>query len=335
MPGNKPSEQKSGRGGRGRGRNKYNQGRGGCGSQSRASTKSPGQAKFKGNCPELSGYIFDCSDYKQADNYQTTIRRIAEYIGSEYKHGGDIRSTVENEKMFVLIVPTYPENEETKTEPSELNKMMFKGELGSYLKRKSILEENCQRSYSLILGQCTDLLKSKLKQSEHWDAMSTNFDVLALIKAIKAITFKFEDQKYLPLSLHNAKAAFYRCSQGDKSNEDYLQKFNNTVDIATAFNGTIYDQAIVDFATDKAHPGKNYQQLTDTEKLLMHAHAKEICLATAFICQSDGRRYGRLKEELENDKTKGNDNYPANMVSVYQLLNKYTHYMPRAYVPEE
>ena len=25
--------------------------------------------KFKGNCADLDGHIFDCSDYKQADTY--------------------------------------------------------------------------------------------------------------------------------------------------------------------------------------------------------------------------------------------------------------------------
>ena len=46
--------------------------------------------KFHGACEALKGQIFDCSDYKQADWYAMTIKRLAEYLGSEYKNGGDV-----------------------------------------------------------------------------------------------------------------------------------------------------------------------------------------------------------------------------------------------------
>ena len=77
-----------------------------------------------------------------------------------------------------------------------------------YVKRDGILNENLQKSYSLIFGQCTELLMSKLKSSVNWDAMSSTYDMFALLEAIKTIVYKFEDQKYLPLSLHNAKTNF-------------------------------------------------------------------------------------------------------------------------------
>ena len=39
-------------------------------------------AKFRGNCTDLSGYIFDYSDYKQADTFVNTLKRISEYVGA-------------------------------------------------------------------------------------------------------------------------------------------------------------------------------------------------------------------------------------------------------------
>ena len=38
--------------------------------------------KFKGNSTDQEGYTFDCSDYKQAEKYVSTIKRIAEYVGA-------------------------------------------------------------------------------------------------------------------------------------------------------------------------------------------------------------------------------------------------------------
>ena len=59
------------------------------------------------------------------------------------------------------------------------------------------------------------------------------------------------------------------------------------------------------------------------ELKMIETTAREIYLACAFVINSDLRRYERLIGELENDYTKGNDNYPRNMVKAYQLLNEY------------
>ena len=55
---------------------------------------------------------------------------------------------------------------------------------------------------------------------------------------------------------------------------------------------------------------------------MIETTAQEIYLSCAFIINSDLKRYGRLFDELENDYTKGNGNYPRNMVKAYQLLNE-------------
>ena len=67
---------------------------------------------------------------------------------------------------------------------------------------------------------------------------------------------------------------------------------------------------------------------------MIETTAREIYISCAFVINSDLRRYGRLIEELENDYTKGNDNYPCNMVKAYQFLNEYKQWNPRAKLPE-
>ena len=76
-------EGQGGRGGRGR-------------TQGRSYNQNNRTPKIMGNSTDLEGYTFDCSDYKQAEKYVSTIKRIAEYVGAEYKYGVDIRSTLEN-----------------------------------------------------------------------------------------------------------------------------------------------------------------------------------------------------------------------------------------------
>ena len=138
------------------------------------------------------------------------------------------------------------------------------------MKRRSTLDANVQKSYSLVLGQCTYLLKSKLNHSNKWNADSTTYDVLILIRIIRRITFKFDEQKYLPLVLHQAKANFYNIRQGSLSNAEYLEKFNNVADIMTSYNGQLHNQAITDIATDTAHTGVEYNTLTAVQHAITY-----------------------------------------------------------------
>ena len=62
--------------------------------------------------------------------------------------------------------------------------------------------------------------------------------------------------------------------------------------------------------------------------------AKELCFATAFILQCGTCRYRKLLEELENDFTKGHNNYPIDMVKAYQLLNAYKLWRPVTTAPQ-
>jgi hypothetical protein len=48
------------------------------------------QPSSKGNCSNLSGQVFHCSNYKQADTFVNTLKRISQYVSAEYKHEGGI-----------------------------------------------------------------------------------------------------------------------------------------------------------------------------------------------------------------------------------------------------
>jgi hypothetical protein len=266
-------------------------GRSACGGRGRGNPNKKPQApnkavstKFKGNCNKLQGFVFDCSDYKQADTFVTTLKRFSEYIGAKYKHGGDIRSSLINKTKAVLTLPTAPVivNPAALTAGETVLQMIFKGEIDAFIKRRGILDNNIQKAYSLISGQCTNLLQSKLKQQANWAVISVAQDAIQLVILIKLITFKFEDQKFLPLALYQAKANLYNLRQGNMTNHGYLQRFNNLIDVATTYNGQLYDGAIVDIVTDRLHCGVLFAARTADQKAEVENQSNELYLATMF-----------------------------------------------------
>jgi hypothetical protein len=48
-----------------------------------------------------------------------------------------------------------------------------------------------------------------------------------------------------------------------------------------------------------------------------------------FIMQADKCQYENLQEELQNNYTHGNDDYPSNLIKAYHMLNEYQHCMPK------
>ena len=137
--------------------------------------------------------------------------------------------------------------------------MILTKKVNSYVRRDRILDENIQKGYSLVLGQCTELLKSKLKTTSNWDTISTDFDFIGLIASIKSVIFKFEDQRYLPLSLHYAKTKFYSFRKHHLSNTEYLEKFTNLVDMAESFEVQLHDKALVDIAVSISPDNKDIE----------------------------------------------------------------------------
>jgi len=197
-----------------------------------------------------------------------------------------------------------------------------------------MLDDNIQKTYSLVIGQCTDLLQSKLKQQAQWAKISKDQDAIALIGLIKTITFKFEDQKSLPLALYLSKANLYNLRQSTTNNHDYLQRFQNLVDVATAYNGQLHDQAIVNIVTERLHPGSTYAALTAANQQAVQTASSKLYLAIMFIYQSSRRCYGKLGEELKNSFTKGNDDCPNKLISAYHLINEYKSWQPKSAIPE-
>ena len=180
----KPSPVKSayGRGG-GRGACRGG-GRGGKGDYlNRSRTSHPQNRKtrppvnnFKGNSTALEGCIFDCIVSKHADKFITAIKRILEHVGSEYKYGGDIRSSIENSTRFAIPLTVVPDDT-----ANALSRSITTKKIDRYVKQDGTLDEILQKAYSLIFSQCTELLKSKLKSSVNCDAMPSTYDMFALL----------------------------------------------------------------------------------------------------------------------------------------------------------
>jgi hypothetical protein len=70
----------------------------------------------------------------------------------------------------------------------------------------------CQESgqaFSLIIGQCTQLLQDKMKQDADWIAVSTSYNPLTLYRMIEKTTLAQTEDQYPFATVYEQEAGFY------------------------------------------------------------------------------------------------------------------------------
>jgi hypothetical protein len=77
--------------------------------------------------------------------------------------------------------------------------------------------------------------------------VATNGDVLGLLQNIKDATFNFQNQKYKPHALHEAKRRFYLSTQDKNATcQAYLERFKNHIEVIEHCGGTVDEKVLID-----------------------------------------------------------------------------------------
>jgi hypothetical protein len=98
-----------------------------------AGNTNPGNKNFQGGNSSLYGKVFEVNSQEAVHQFSETVKAIADHIGQEYTHGGDLRYMIENLEDFNLPRPADPPINAGQYEVES-----WKKQLNIYWKRKSI-----------------------------------------------------------------------------------------------------------------------------------------------------------------------------------------------------
>jgi hypothetical protein len=116
----------------------------------------------------------------------------------------------------------FEQNMEVPIDMSDSEKTQYSNEWRSYRERSTQLTKHRGQAFSLILGQCTQLLQDKMKQDTDWTSVSTSYDPLILYRLIeKTILAQTEDQ-YPFATVYDQELAFYAFRQDSLSNPQWM-----------------------------------------------------------------------------------------------------------------
>ena len=126
------------------------------------------------------------------------------YIQSNYNWGGDLRPLIQDVKnpkiKFEKQKPLYDVEEGTLKEKEQTKTWEMKWRL--YMNRLETMEENVEKMFGLLMGQCTQALIDKVKASPEYAIKADNSDALWLLQKIKVLSAGVDNQVNKILTYH-------------------------------------------------------------------------------------------------------------------------------------
>ena len=179
---------------------------------------------------------------------------------------------------------------------------LYNSEWRSYRERQQQLSRHRGKAFSLILGQCTQLLQDRMKQDTDWDTVSKSYDPLNLYHLIeKTILAQTEDQ-YPFATVYEQALAFYSFKQDSLSNPQWYERFNTKVDVGTSIGVTRQHKVLLEYVATELHH-QDFATLGAAEQQAVREDAEERYISYAFLRQESGNQHANLKVDLQNDFT--------------------------------
>jgi hypothetical protein len=171
---------------------------------------------------------------KNRQVFLVQIKKISIFAATKYEMGATIMTMVEELSEWKLTKSeVYEGNDPFKIKIYELK-------ITQYVNNLHKLENECKKLHTIILGQCTSYMTAKLKALPTFKKLHADKNPVELLKAIKGLTFKFDNEKEYEMSLVEAIDKLYQIHQTkEMTKTQFLDKFNNLVDVIEHYGGAI------------------------------------------------------------------------------------------------
>ena len=273
------------------------------------------QTRFAGVCEDLKDYVYDTGvGRNNAEIFSKTTKGIAEYVAREYTAAGEFRNGLPEMTLPTLTAPSPPADTATVVQLK-----IWEMDLKKCRKQMEDTERNMEKTYALILGQCSKTIRDRIEAHEHWETVNTSSNALGLLRLIRQSLYQRATRRQETHALIEAETVLMRFHQSERmSNSDYLEKLRDLVEVYEHLGGEPgISKARVD--TLLVDP----ELADDDERTEAKTKAREEYLAVLLLTKSDPKRYATLVTEVENAYTRGQNGYPTTVSGAYDMLVDY------------
>jgi hypothetical protein len=176
------------------------------------------------------------------------------------------------------------------------------------------LKKSRGKVYSLLLGQCTQVLVDKMKQDVDWVMISKLFDPILLFKLIEKFVLKQSNNQYRMAVLIAEQLSILSFHQDDHlGNAAYYDCFTTRVEVAHQAGVCYYSPDLLEDRATLLKLG-DFDKLSSADKKKIIDQVEQEYLAYLFLNNSNAKMHTQLKKDVANDYSKGNTNACPNNI---------------------
>ncbi len=230
----------------------------------------------------------------------------------------------------MISIPNYPTKTGGVVDPG--TEYLWKEDVKEAKRKIALLDKNKKHAYALVVGQCLPELVSKIRGLDLYAQANMDQDAVQLLLIIWGYCCSFDANQQSTFAHEGAKHQVQVFIQGyDVTVMDYVEYFMALVGVAETYGGTygnepgllreqLIKQGVTTADVDKT-AANGGPDVAEIKKALVVT--RECYLSCMILRGSDNRRFYQVKTDLQNDMTKGTDNYPKTVVKMTCLLSKY------------
>ena len=195
--------------------------------------------------------------------------------------------------------------------------MEYKAELDEAMRRKRTYEDNMFKAYALLWERCNKAMQDKIASRSDYDSLVYN-DPIQLLRAIKEHSLNYQDTRYEMSIISDAFRSLFMSKQKDgESLQDYTRRFKMSTEILESHvGGPIILEKYV-----KTMTGYDSTNVSKTDELVKKA--SESLFAYLYLENADQDKYGTILNNLNSQKSLGNDQFPRTIVETNNVLSNH------------
>ena len=164
-----------------------------------------------------------------------TTRSIAEYVGRSYDDASDFQTGMVNLELPTVDAPEDPPDTTGAVRLDLWKLARHRYELALENRRKVN-----GRAYALVLGQCSQAMRNRLEAHADWTTINGGSDVIELLRLIQTCMTQHQTRKHPVHNIVNNEKTVLNFKQGrGMSDNDYYQRFQDSVDVAERAGGAV------------------------------------------------------------------------------------------------
>jgi hypothetical protein len=218
-----------------------------------------------------------------------------------------IRALVVEHKEPTFTEPADPGKDPT---PGQLEK--YKMELKINKEEEKKFQEDKNKLFWIILGQCNKPLQAKIKAQPTYPAIESATDVVGLLTTIKELVYSTTKASHPSITMHKQMRRLLQFNQDkEEPTDQYMRRFNEQVEATEAVWGPLIPMHM------KGKPKEDQEA------------ARQQFLAITFLSSLTHRKSKDYLQHLNNDFVNGKDHYPKDIHSAMTALTNWEHHQPK------